>query len=97
MSLWNETRKKRDFINSEKRKKMMDENRKLSQENDDESDLETVAKEVHRIKTESSVKGVDRIEIDILSEMEVSEHEWKQPFPEYLYKAFDLITALAKE
>lgn len=95
--VWDEARRKRDFINSEQRRKMIDEKRRKDELKDDSKDLERVGKEVRRIKEEKDISGTERTEREIAAEDQVSSHDWKRPYPAHLYKAFDLITALAKE
>jgi hypothetical protein len=94
---WDEARRKRDFILSEQRRKIIDDKRKKDEYKDDSKDLERVAKEVRRIKDGASEGQVERTQIDVSTEDQVSAYDWKRPYPHHLYKAFDLITALAKE
>jgi hypothetical protein len=97
--MWDEAMRKRDFINSEQRRKIIDLKRRKDELKDDTKDLNHVAQEVRRIKEarEKGDAGVERTEIDVSTEEQVSSYDWKRPYPRQLYKAFDLITALAKE
>ncbi|ELR11300.1 RhoGEF domain containing protein [Acanthamoeba castellanii str. Neff] len=97
--MWDEAMRKRDFINSEQRRKIIDLKRRKDELKDDTKDLNHVAQEVRRIKEarEKGDGGVERTEIDVSTEEQVSSYDWKRPYPRQLYKAFDLITALAKD
>lgn len=97
MIAWDEARRKRDFINSEQRRKLIDEKRRKDELKDDTKELERVAKEVRRIKEEKDKAGNERTELAIAEEDQVSSYDWKRPYPRHFYKAFDLIAALSQE
>ncbi|KAL6073123.1 RhoGEF domain containing protein [Balamuthia mandrillaris] len=80
----NNQRRARDYRNEEERRKAMEQTRKSMEGEDDSAELEGS----HKREQGGGVKN--RL-VDLSTEL------WKNPFPEQVYKSFDILASLAKD